>query len=84
VFGALEDRSAAHAYADAAAGVAGFFESSAWRAMAESAAASAAAADADAALADERFAAAAALYERAGQPYWQERALAYAGSASRT
>jgi DNA-binding SARP family transcriptional activator len=84
VFGALDDRNAAHAYADAAAGVAGFFDSSAWRAMAESAAASAAAADADTRLAGEKFTAAAALYERAGQPYWQERAVAYAGSASRT
>jgi tetratricopeptide (TPR) repeat protein len=66
-FAALGDRAAAHEYARAAAGVAGFFASSAWRAMAESAAGSA---DDDPA----RHAEAARLYEQAGQPYWAERA----------
>jgi tetratricopeptide (TPR) repeat protein len=66
-FAALDDRDSARDFADAASGVAGFFESSAWRAMAESAAGSA---EGDAA----RHAEAARLYERAGQPYWADRA----------
>jgi hypothetical protein len=81
VFALLGDRESARAYADAAAGVAGFFDSSAWRAMAESAAASLAAADGDAAAARNGFTAAAGLYERAGQPFWQERSLAQASAA---
>jgi hypothetical protein len=75
---ALDDVVAAAAYAESAAGVAGMFDSSAWRAMAESASASLAAAEGDGALARERFAAAAGMYERAGQPYWHERSLALA------
>jgi hypothetical protein len=74
----LDDREGARPYADAASAVAGMFESSAWRAMAESAAASVAAGDGDSARARERFEVAAALYERAGQPYWLERSLAQA------
>jgi DNA-binding SARP family transcriptional activator len=66
-FAALDDRGAARDYAAAAAAVAGFFESSAWRAMAESAAGSA---END----RTRHAEAARLYEQAGQPYWAERA----------
>lgn len=69
----LENRDGARPYADAARGVAGMFDSSAWWAMAESAAASVAAADGDSAHARERFEAAAGLYERAGQPYWLHR-----------
>jgi DNA-binding SARP family transcriptional activator len=65
-FAALGDPESAHEYAEAAAGVAGFFESSAWRAMAESAAGSA---EAD----PGRHAEAARLYKWAGQPYWAER-----------
>jgi DNA-binding SARP family transcriptional activator len=76
----LDDREGVRPYADAASAVAGMFESSAWRAMAESAAASVAAGDGDSARARERFEAAAALYERAGQPYWFERSLAQAAS----
>jgi ATP/maltotriose-dependent transcriptional regulator MalT len=75
-FAALGDRTSAAAYADAAMRVAGFFDSSAWRAMAESAAASVAAVEGDSARARERFEAAAALYERARQPYWAERSRA--------
>ena len=66
-FAALGDRDTAREYADAAAAVAGFFESYAWRAMAESAAGSA---ESDSA----RHAEAARLYEQAGQPYWAARA----------
>jgi hypothetical protein len=50
------------------------FNSSAWQAMAESAAGSAALADADLAAARQRFEAARARYEAAGQPYWTDRA----------
>jgi hypothetical protein len=77
----LDDRAGAQPYAEAAAAVASMFESSAWRAMAESAAANVAAADGDRARARERFEAAAGLYERAGQPYWLQRSLAQAAAA---
>ena len=77
----LEDRDGARPYADAATGVASMFDSSAWRAMAESAAASVAAADGDSARARERFEAAAGLYERAGQPYWLHRSREQATAA---
>jgi hypothetical protein len=56
------------------------FDSSAWRAMGESAAASIAAGSGDDAGARERHEAAAALYERAGQPYWMQRSLAHAAA----
>jgi hypothetical protein len=69
------------AHAEAAAAVAGSFDSSAWRAMAESAAASAAAASGDPARAREHFEVAAGLYARAGQPYWRQRALSQAAAA---
>jgi hypothetical protein len=49
------------------------FDSSAWSAMAESAAGSAAAADGDEAEAQTRYAAASALYARVGHTYWAER-----------
>ena len=78
---ALGDRDGARPYADAAIHVAGMFESSAWRAMAESAAASIAAGNGDSEGARERFGAAADLYERAGQPYWLERARAQAAAS---
>jgi DNA-binding SARP family transcriptional activator len=80
-FVALGDRDSAHAYAEAAARVAGMFESSAWRAMAESAAGSIAAADGRPADARERFQTAAALYRRVGHSYWAERSLAQAAAA---
>jgi DNA-binding SARP family transcriptional activator len=76
----LADGDGARAYADAAAGVARMFDSAAWRAMAQSASASVAAGDGDASTARERFEAAAELYDRAGQAYWQERSLAQASS----
>jgi hypothetical protein len=57
------------------------FESSAWRAMAESAAASVARLDGETDRARVGFEAAASLYERAGQPYWQRRSLALAAPA---
>jgi DNA-binding SARP family transcriptional activator len=81
-FGALGDTASAAPYAEAAAAVADFFASSAWRAMAESAAASVAAAEGDAARARERFEAAAGQYERAGQPYWVERSLIQASAGA--
>jgi tetratricopeptide (TPR) repeat protein len=71
-YAAVGDAGAARGYAEAAVRVAGFFDSSAWRAMAESAAASLAAAEGDALRAREHFETAASLYERAGQPYWTE------------
>jgi DNA-binding SARP family transcriptional activator len=80
-FAVLADGDAAQPYAEAAAGVAGMFASSAWRAMAESAAASIAAAGGDPDRARSGFETAAGLYERAGQPYWRERAAAHATAA---
>ena len=77
----LEDRDGARPYAEAATGVATMFDSSAWRAMAESAAASVAAADGDSDRARERFEAAAGLYQEAGQPYWLQRSHAQAEAA---
>jgi DNA-binding SARP family transcriptional activator len=80
-FCALGDPDAARPYAEAAAGVAAIFQSSAWSAMAESAAASVARADGDAEGAHARFGEAARLYERARQPFWAERS---AGNAQGT
>jgi DNA-binding SARP family transcriptional activator len=70
----LDDRDEAAPYAEAATFVAGMFDSSAWRAMAESAAASVARDPA-------RFEVAAGLYERAHQPYWSQRSHAQAAAA---
>ena len=72
-YGMLDDRDGAREYANAAAIVATFFTSSAWQAMAETAAANAALADGEAGLAHEHFERAGRLYEVAGQPYWAER-----------
>jgi DNA-binding SARP family transcriptional activator len=80
-FAAVGDRQSARGYAESALRVAGLFESSAWRAMAESASASVAAAEGDSAQARERFAAAARLYQRAQQPYWSQRSLAQAAAS---
>ncbi|MBW3537242.1 MAG: transcriptional regulator [Actinobacteria bacterium] len=74
-FAQLADGNSARAYAASAAQVAELFNSSAWRAMAESAAGSLARADGDDAVARRHFAAASDLYERSGQPYWSKRAL---------
>jgi hypothetical protein len=72
-FALLRTRQAAAPYVEAAAGIAGMFESSAWRAMAESAAASVAMADGEKDRARAGFETSASLYERAGQPYWRHR-----------
>ncbi|MEV7802258.1 BTAD domain-containing putative transcriptional regulator [Microbispora sp. NPDC088329] len=74
------DREGAHAHAAAAAQFAGSFASSAWSAMAESAAASAAVADGDPYAARERFQSAAALYAEVGHSFWADRATAQANS----
>lgn len=81
-FAALGGRNDARAYAKSAAVVADVFDSSAWRAMAESAAGSAAKAEGEPARARAHFEAAAGLYERGGQPYWVQRSLAQAAAAS--
>ena len=74
-FTLLADPDNARAYAAAAARVAELFHSSAWRAMAESAAGSLAVADGNAQAAQQHFDAARDLYERAGQPYWSQRSV---------
>jgi DNA-binding SARP family transcriptional activator len=76
------DRDGAHALAEVAAQHAASFGSSAWSAMAESAAASAAFADGDLPTARQRFGAAAALYEKAGHTFWASRASAQLDAVS--
>jgi hypothetical protein len=49
--------------------------------MSEAAAASVAAVEGDRGRAQERFEAAAVLYERASQPYWAQRSRAQAAAA---
>jgi DNA-binding SARP family transcriptional activator len=77
-FGALGDLDAARAHADAATRVAAMFESSAWSAMAESAAGSLAAAEGAPEEARTRFEQAASLHDRIGHSYWAERSQAQA------
>jgi len=72
-FARTGDAEAARRHADAAVAVAGMFESSAWRAMADSAAGSVAVADDDGPGAVRHFESARALYEKARQPFWAER-----------
>lgn len=79
-FGALGDLDGARAHAQAATNVAGMFESSAWQAMAESAAGSVAAAEGDAAGAQARFETAASLYDQIGHSYWADRSRAQAAA----
>lgn len=74
-FALLADGDRARTYAESAAKVAATFDSSAWRAMAESAAGSAALAEGNDQAALGHFHAARDLYERAGQPYWAQRSL---------
>ena len=81
-FAALGDAEGARAHAAAAERASELFDSSAWRAMAECAAASVATVENDPAVAAARFEAAAALYARAGHPYWSERSLAQARGLS--
>lgn len=83
VFALLPDPGAAESYAGAAGRVAEQFRSTAWRAMADSAAGSAAHARADHAAAEMRYAAAAEGYARAGQPYWADRSARLAATAAR-
>ncbi|ADP78928.1 BTAD domain-containing putative transcriptional regulator [Pseudofrankia inefficax] len=72
-FARIGDSAGAAAFAAAAARTAASFESTAFRAMAASADGSAATADGDQTLAQARFEAAAALYEKAEQPFWAAR-----------
>ena len=72
-FSYLEDLDNARYYRDAASRVAGNFASSAWRAMAESAAASVSRLEGDRAGARGHFRTASELYVKAGQPFWAER-----------
>ena len=72
-YASLGDGDNARSYQDAAGRVAGYFSSSAWRAMAASAAASVSQLDGDKTRAREHFEEAAALYGKAGQPFWAER-----------
>jgi DNA-binding SARP family transcriptional activator len=69
-FALLGDAASAHTYAAHAEQVGQMFASSAWQAMALSAAGSAASADGDHDAARQRFDEAAQLYTKAGQPYW--------------
>jgi DNA-binding SARP family transcriptional activator len=70
----LGDEASAQPYAAAAARVAAMFSSSAWQAMAASAAASTAVASGDRAEAQQRFEMARAGFATARQPYWTARA----------
>jgi hypothetical protein len=73
-FALLGDPGSARGYADAAARVAASFASSAWQAMADTAAGSAAVAAGDKRTAIGHFSSAREHYELAGQPYWAQRA----------
>jgi DNA-binding SARP family transcriptional activator len=72
-FAVLGDEGGARYHLDAATRVAGYFSSSAWRAMAESAAGSVRRLEGDRAGARDRFRAAGELYALAGQPFWAAR-----------
>jgi DNA-binding SARP family transcriptional activator len=72
-FAALGDADNARYYRDAAGRVATYFSSSAWQAMAESAAGSVSMLEGDRAGARGHFGAAGELYGKAGQPFWAER-----------
>ena len=74
-FALLADPDNARTYAESAARVAELINSSAWRAMDESAAGSLAVADRDEQAARAHFEAARELYARAGQPYWAQRSM---------
>jgi DNA-binding SARP family transcriptional activator len=80
-FARLADPGNARAYGTAATRVAGYFNSSAWRAMAASAAGSVAAAEGDRSAARACFEDAQGLYERAGQPFWAQRCARSAETA---
>jgi hypothetical protein len=79
-FALPDDPESARGHADSAYRVARMFASSAWRAMAESAAGSLAAAEGDQTGARLRFDPARQLYERAGRAaYWEQRCVGLAG-----
>lgn len=80
-YAALGDRAGAATYARAAAQVAGTFTSSAWTAMAESAAGSLAQVSGNPTAARTHHRAAADLYDRARQPFWAARSRLQAGLA---
>jgi len=80
-FSALGEPESARPYAEAATRVASMFESSAWSAMAESAAGSVAAAEGARAEARSHFEEAASLYGRIGHAYWADRSQAQATTA---
>jgi hypothetical protein len=71
-FGALGDGDNARYHRDAADQVAGYFTSSAWQAMAASAAGSVSTLEGDRPGARAHFDTAAGLYTKAGQPFWAE------------
>ncbi|MBP0448775.1 hypothetical protein J5Y04_04355 [Kitasatospora sp. RG8] len=77
-FAALGDADGAAEHAEAAQRVAARFDSSAWRAMAQSAHGSLGSARGDPEGARAHHLAAAGLYGRAGQPFWAARAKAQA------
>jgi DNA-binding SARP family transcriptional activator len=72
-FATFGDVATAQAYASAAEQIGQMFSSSAWSAMAESAAARGGSAADDAPAGEAKRQSAAELYLRAGQPYWAER-----------
>jgi hypothetical protein len=80
-YAALGDPVAAGRYADVARRIADGFDSSAWRAMAETAAGARAQAEGDPAGARAHHLTAAALYDRARQPFWAARARMQAATA---
>jgi DNA-binding SARP family transcriptional activator len=77
-FARLGDGDNARYYRDAAGRVAGYFSSSAWQAMAESAAGSVSTLEGDRSGARDHFATAGQLYRKAGQPFWAERSAGQA------
>ncbi len=81
VYALVGDTERANWHAAEADKVAGIFQSSAWRAMAETAAGSAALSAGDRQEAARRFRAGADLYEQAGQPFWSARAKRQAAEA---
>lgn len=72
-FAAIGDIDNACYYRDAADRVATYFSSSAWQAMAESAAGSVGMLGGDRAGARQHFVTASELYRKAGQPFWAEK-----------
>ncbi len=82
-YASLDEAEGARWHAEAAAHVARMFGSSAWSAMAASAEGDLKLAEGDSLGARERALVAVDLYERAGQPYWADRARAQARNLSK-